>query len=363
MGRTATGSADDDSRLHGRPNSKIGLPCVLKQNLLHGLAGWTEQNFDSGASPGPNVKIRALSSSEESSPTDDSAALDPFLENSETLEAALASEAEKLSPSDTVTSAGTIPANQEIQGTQRNQPLPARKCVSSAEPRLPTKQHTSASRSTSSNICTVCDLSFKSSEDLALHARNAFHRIYICQVVGCGRSYYRRDVYIRHKSTHRQGDLHVCSYCGNEGREKGFKRKDHLKQHYRNCHGVSGCPPLPIKPDEFEQEPFEWDFNFPSPMVYDQCSMAGSMDFMESFSRADGVAYSSGAVKELERALQVVTGDNSDELQMLKARLDLHNRPTTEQLAQTLRKLLIQGSCCADPGEPPLKAAKRKAER
>lgn len=104
---------------------------------------------------------------------------------------------------------------------------------------------TSNSLGNGSLFCRACKQFFSGSGELAEHAGTTHHRTYVCQETGCGKSYYRRDTYVRHVSTHRRTNLHVCMICPAESRST-FKRSDHLKQHQRNCHPAS-CDALERK--------------------------------------------------------------------------------------------------------------------
>ncbi|KAK4553165.1 hypothetical protein LTR86_009695 [Recurvomyces mirabilis] len=90
--------------------------------------------------------------------------------------------------------------------------------------------------------CTVCSQTFSTLQDLEQHAKTKYHRLYVCGIKGCSKSYYRRDVYVRHKNTHRRANDHGCPLCSKPGERKTFSRRDHLTQHIRNCHSDQAYP-------------------------------------------------------------------------------------------------------------------------
>ncbi|KAH8787095.1 hypothetical protein F5882DRAFT_403377 [Hyaloscypha sp. PMI_1271] len=63
---------------------------------------------------------------------------------------------------------------------------------------------------------------------------------FICDIDGCHRSYKRVHEMRRHKRVHSSTKPHACIFtnCRRSGRN-GFSRKDHLRQHLRQVHGVS----------------------------------------------------------------------------------------------------------------------------
>ena len=199
--------------------------------------------------------------------------------------------------------------------------------------------------------CRVCQQIFNTSEMLEQHAKRTLHRVYMCPVDTCERTYYRRDVYIRHKSTHEQKVLHVCYFCATEGQDKAFKRKDHLNQHIRNCH--PRMTPCPVSTDGFSTssklEPRHSGNLPPNPNALQQCEFQGQNGFQDyeavfgasnyTTQQVSSDFFQSSAAAKLEEALTDIVVDGHD-LRVLKEKLDLHNRSTPEQLASNLRKLV-----------------------
>jgi hypothetical protein len=87
-------------------------------------------------------------------------------------------------------------------------------------------------------ICLECGLEFENLQGLDRHTKSSQHKAWRCQEAGCGKTYARRDTYLRHRIKHTDS-VHVCSVCSRGHKNKVFKRKDHLKEHMRNCHSRS----------------------------------------------------------------------------------------------------------------------------
>lgn len=87
-------------------------------------------------------------------------------------------------------------------------------------------------------ICLECGLEFENLQGLDRHTKSSQHKAWRCQEVGCGKTYARRDTYLRHRTKHTDS-VHACSICSRDKKNKVFKRKDHLKEHMRNCHSRS----------------------------------------------------------------------------------------------------------------------------
>lgn len=86
-----------------------------------------------------------------------------------------------------------------------------------------------------SQYCWQCNRKFDSFLSLDKHARQSLHKAWRCPEPDCSKTYARRDVFLRHRSTHRDGG-HRCLVCRKNKLQKQFKRKDHLKEHIRSCH-------------------------------------------------------------------------------------------------------------------------------
>lgn len=83
--------------------------------------------------------------------------------------------------------------------------------------------------------CSECDRDFANLRALDKHTQKTSHKAWRCSEPGCGKSYARRDTFLRHRAAHKENS-HSCFACLREGREKVFKRKDHLREHMRSCH-------------------------------------------------------------------------------------------------------------------------------
>ena len=87
-------------------------------------------------------------------------------------------------------------------------------------------------------VCGECGLKFENLQGLDRHTRSSLHRGWRCQEAGCGKTYARRDTFLRHCMKHTDS-VHACSVCSRSKKHKVFKRKDHLNEHIRNCHARS----------------------------------------------------------------------------------------------------------------------------
>jgi hypothetical protein len=83
--------------------------------------------------------------------------------------------------------------------------------------------------------CFACGKTFSHLRALDKHTRSLAHKAWRCREPGCGKSYARRDTFLRHRSTH-SDNSHACLDCLRDGKKKAFKRKDHLSEHIRSCH-------------------------------------------------------------------------------------------------------------------------------
>jgi hypothetical protein len=83
--------------------------------------------------------------------------------------------------------------------------------------------------------CSACSKTFSNLKALDKHTQSTSHKAWRCREPGCGKSYARRDTFLRHRSKHSDNG-HSCLDCLREGKEKVFKRKDHLNEHTRSCH-------------------------------------------------------------------------------------------------------------------------------
>lgn len=102
--------------------------------------------------------------------------------------------------------------------------------------------------------CSECRKDFANMRALDKHTQKTSHKAWRCSEPECGKSYARRDTFLRHRAAHKENS-HPCFACFREGREKVFKRKDHLREHVRSCHtkcseGIrSVCPQFAIIPE------------------------------------------------------------------------------------------------------------------
>jgi hypothetical protein len=83
--------------------------------------------------------------------------------------------------------------------------------------------------------CSACSKTFSTLRALDKHTQSTSHKAWRCRELGCGKSYARRDTFLRHRSKHSENS-HSCLDCLRDGKKKVFKRKDHLNEHIRSCH-------------------------------------------------------------------------------------------------------------------------------
>jgi hypothetical protein len=105
--------------------------------------------------------------------------------------------------------------------------------------------------------CSECTRAFDNLSALNKHTQSTSHKAWRCVEAGCEKTYARRDTFLRHRVAHRDDALnHVCLVCLQLNKRKVFRRKDHLRDHMRNCHSkgidsrrsVSPTPEPPVRP-------------------------------------------------------------------------------------------------------------------
>jgi hypothetical protein len=85
--------------------------------------------------------------------------------------------------------------------------------------------------------CSECTRVFGNLSALSKHVQSTSHKAWRCAEAGCEKTYARRDTFLRHRVAHRDDALnHVCLVCLQINKRKVFRRKDHLRDHMRNCH-------------------------------------------------------------------------------------------------------------------------------
>lgn len=97
-------------------------------------------------------------------------------------------------------------------------------------------QSTSPSSTTESRrqySCAFCLLPTTTSAELQEHGQRAGHKPFVCAEVKCGKTFARADVFVRHRSIHRERGF-KCRKC-----QWSFKRRDNLDVHVRKKHGGS----------------------------------------------------------------------------------------------------------------------------
>lgn len=100
--------------------------------------------------------------------------------------------------------------------------------------------------------CSECDEVFRNLQDLERHTKASSHKSWRCEETGCGKMYSRRDTFVRHQAKHKENSFN-CQFCRRSGRNKPFKRKDHLREHIRNCHSKGSDTPRFVQNQELKQ--------------------------------------------------------------------------------------------------------------
>lgn len=87
------------------------------------------------------------------------------------------------------------------------------------------------------NTCLQCKQYFRSATELGHHARESQHAAFKCK---CGSTFQGIYDLKRHQNRHQPGTpAHPCLYCNRHRGERGFRRKDHLTQHFRKYHHIT----------------------------------------------------------------------------------------------------------------------------
>lgn len=125
-----------------------------------------------------------------------------------------------------------------------------------------TRRSTSSTETECSNeddqqghVCQECNKLFRNLQELDRHTKGVEHKAWRCAEPFCGRTYARRDTFLRHRATHKDKG-HACSVCSLRNKQKVFKRKDHLKEHMRNCHS-KGTDATSVENARFVRSPRE----------------------------------------------------------------------------------------------------------
>lgn len=195
--------------------------------------------------------------------------------------------------------------------------------------------------------CEVCGRSFESAHSLEGHAKSSGHRAFSCRFPGCDKSYCRRDLWTRHRRMHTSEPvLHICELCRQQNRTKKFSRRDHLRQHVRNCHPQSSleeamsAPILGTKQSSNNQSS-KCSCNCRKSGVAGDSESSGetarkSAGFIENSS-----AYQSRAIQEIVAVAEAtkVEGNETDGLKWLENSLNLKQNSTTAQLVRKIEVL------------------------
>lgn len=87
--------------------------------------------------------------------------------------------------------------------------------------------------------CSHCGKKLSSARSLNIHEKiHTGQKNYICQVEGCGKSFYIKSMLIRHQFVHSNNREERCPYKKCTSRVKLFKTKADVKQHIKNWHSI-----------------------------------------------------------------------------------------------------------------------------
>ncbi|EPE26637.1 C2H2 and C2HC zinc finger [Glarea lozoyensis ATCC 20868] len=101
-------------------------------------------------------------------------------------------------------------------------------------------------------LCAECRNSFATREELEIHNKLETHFGFACRFPGCKCTTLRFNELARHQLVHLENTTrYSCSHCRKYQGNKGFKRKDHLRQHIRDYHHIDEA----ITATEQEQVP------------------------------------------------------------------------------------------------------------
>jgi len=81
-------------------------------------------------------------------------------------------------------------------------------------------------------VCKECGKGYKSKRNLSVHGNvHTKLRKYVCQVLGCGKSFTESGGLSRHKKSSHENVFHECPECG-----RRFGQKGDMTRHYNNVH-------------------------------------------------------------------------------------------------------------------------------
>lgn len=106
--------------------------------------------------------------------------------------------------------------------------------------------------------CSECEEVFENLQNLERHTKSSSHRSWRCEETGCGKTYSRRDTFVRHQAKHRENSF-TCQFCRRSGKIKPFKRKDHLREHIRHCHFKGSDTSRFVQNQELKQPSLTFD--------------------------------------------------------------------------------------------------------
>lgn len=141
----------------------------------------------------------------------------------------------ELSPTATLDSFSGQPCSRHFPSGQRR-PVKSERRSPSSVGSIDSDSTFSTEKDLDRHRCSECHEFFGTLQALDRHTQESSHKAWKCQEPGCYREYTRRDTFLRHRTAH-GNNAHACVECLSDGKSKVFKRKDHLGEHVRKCHG------------------------------------------------------------------------------------------------------------------------------
>lgn len=200
----------------------------------------------------------------------------------------------------------------------------------------------------------MCGRPFENANSLERHAKSSGHRAFSCRVPGCDKSYCRRDLWTRHRRTHTlKPVMHICELCRQQNRPKEFSRRDHLRQHVRNCHPQSSLEEAMSAPMQSgDSQSSKCSCKYRKSSAGDESSSDTARYSVISVEKSS--TYESRAIQEIVAVAEAtgMEGHETDGLKWLENSLNLKQNSTTAQLVQKIGHLAArEGSITAPCSE------------
>jgi hypothetical protein len=186
--------------------------------------------------------------------------------------------------------------------------------------------------------CSACSKTFSNLRALDKHTQSTSHKAWKCRETGCGKSYARRDTFLRHRTKHSDSS-HSCLECLKDGKKKVFKRKDHLNEHVRSCHFRGNdvarfvrvsCPSWTTR---LTQSTRANNDHARDPAIAASCSRSHPQ---ASVDNQTSITPQQQAMKDLVKSLNTVLGDRHPNLIGKLDRMSALSGPDMESVAESM---------------------------